>query len=263
MSIALNPPPRENAYGHAKRLRWLAGRIEPSDRVLEFGCGTGLMITRPLLAAGVDVRGLDTDAASIKYGAEVLEAAGLEGCRLVAADVASLEETFDVVIASEVLEHIPDEHLSAVIAILRERLRPGGRLLVTVPNGYGWFEVESWLWYRLGVGRALEALRVTSAVRRMKRFLRVPEDEDPVSSLDSSRHVQRFTIRSLRRLLERNGFAVEDATGTTLCSGPFSDLAFRGIGPLMRLNGFLGSLLPAVASGFLVSARLTEGGGRP
>lgn len=50
-------------------------------------------------------------------------------------DVESLgEETFDVVTAVEVLEHIPDDEVDGFLISLARRLRPGGHLLLSVPS---------------------------------------------------------------------------------------------------------------------------------
>ena len=66
---------------------------------------------------------------------------------------------FDAVIASEILEHLDDEELRDSLAVIHEKLKPGGKLLVTTPNGYSLFELENLLWYRTGVDRLYRRLR--------------------------------------------------------------------------------------------------------
>ena len=56
--------PRENIAGHVGRVDWLTQHLRPSDRVLELGCGTGYMITLPLLTEGYDITGIDLDEPS-------------------------------------------------------------------------------------------------------------------------------------------------------------------------------------------------------
>ncbi len=46
--------PRENIYGHRQRLYWLRDHLRTEDRAVEFGCGTGRLITIPLRAWGYD-----------------------------------------------------------------------------------------------------------------------------------------------------------------------------------------------------------------
>ena len=252
----------ENIYGHARRLRWLADRLDRRESVVELGCGTGVMITLPLLRAGYDIRGIDLDAASIAYGQNLLRHEGFDPARLACADLASLEALFDVVIASEVLEHLPDELLHPMLETIRHRLRPQGRLLVTVPNGYGWFEAESFFWNRARGAAIVARLRIDRLVWRLKERILGDSFAEPYppSTLSDSPHVQRFTRASIRALLETHGFVVTESTGTVLAAGQFSNLVFTGCGPVMRLNARLGAAWPAIASGFLVACRVEDPG---
>lgn len=103
--------------------------IGQSKRILDLGCRSGAL-TRHFLA-GNTVVGLDVDRAALAKA----EALGIE------AVVANVEEplpfgdeTFDVVVAGELLEHLrfPDE----VVAEVRRVLRPGGVLVGSVPNAF-------------------------------------------------------------------------------------------------------------------------------
>lgn len=251
--------PRENVYGSVRRLRWIESHLSAGQRIADLGCGTGYMLTYPLLLADHDVIGVDLDRRSIDYGREVFRSAGLPADRLVAEPLESLEGSFDAVIVSEVLEHQDDAQLSGLLEAVAAKLRPGGALLVTVPNGYGWFELESALWYRLGFGRLLAKLRIESQLNRFRDWLTGGyQDAVHPSSLDGSPHVQRFTRHSIAGRLQQAGFEVESVTGSAMFAGPFSAMLFTGIGPLMRFNTWLAARLPALASGFLVSARLPE-----
>jgi len=252
----------ENIYGHARRLRWLADRLDRRESVIELGCGTGVMITLPLLRAGFDIRGIDLDAASIAFGQDLLRREGRDPARLACADLATVGGPFHAVIASEVLEHLPDDLLHTTLETVRRRLRPGGRLLVTVPNGYGWFEAESFLWNRAKGGAIVARLRIDRLVWRLKERILGDSFAEPYppSTLADSPHVQRFTRASIRALLEQHGFVVTECTGSVLAAGQFSNLLFTGVGPVMQANGRLGATWPAVASGFLVACSVGEPG---
>jgi 2-polyprenyl-3-methyl-5-hydroxy-6-metoxy-1,4-benzoquinol methylase len=254
-------PPRpfaisENIYGHLKRLRWIISHLRKDDAIVELGCGTGYMITLPLARLGYRVIGVDLDEPSIAYGRELFRQAGLDPSYLHAGDLADLDVAADVIIASEVLEHVHDDDLGRALRIVRSKLKPGGRLLVTVPNGYGWFEIESPLWFKLGIGKLLEWLQIVRATCVAKRLLFGRHlHRGPVSTLSTSPHVQRFTYRSIQDLLSRQGFRIEAVTGSVLFAGPFSDLFFTGIRPIMRLNCRLGDRFPRLAAAFFVSCR--------
>ena len=130
------------------------------------------------------------------------------------------------------------------------KLPPAGRLLITVPNGYGWFELESALWFKAGVGTdhstaALGRLHLACQAtpnRKVQRF-RVSLDACALSARE------RFTLRGLERRRERAGFTVVEARGSALFCGPFSNLLFTGFRRLMALNVALARDRPALASG--------------
>lgn len=116
---------------YRRRVRWLLARLPEDGRVLDAGCGLGSVVhvierARPDLA----VVGLDRSTDRLADARRAGVAAPLG-----AADVARLphpDGTFDAVVCSEVLEHVDDP--AAVAEELRRVLRPGGRLLVTVPH---------------------------------------------------------------------------------------------------------------------------------
>jgi SAM-dependent methyltransferase len=83
--------------------------------------------TRVLQAAG-------WTAAALEYGAEGAQVAADRGIPVVRGDATRLPfapESLDLVVAYDVLEHIPDDGTAA--KQIFELLRPGGRFLVAVP----------------------------------------------------------------------------------------------------------------------------------
>lgn len=114
----------EEARNYNATLQGLVmARARTSDAILDFGAGTGVL-ARPLKAAGYDVRCVEPDAGLRAR----LRASGLDthaGLDTIPAGSLDLAYTFNV------LEHIADDRAAA--AALRDRLRPGGRLLVYVP----------------------------------------------------------------------------------------------------------------------------------
>ena len=249
--------PRENVYGHLQRLHWLRDHLRPEERTVEFGCGTGRLITLPLRAWGYDVTGVDLDERSIEHGRALLREAGLDPEALQAADLAELPGPFDTVIASEILEHLDDAELRASLDLIAERLVPGGKLLVTTPNGYSLFELENLLWYRTGldsVYRRARAGRLAHRLRRLKAsHADWTESAEPMTLADSP-HKQRFTWRSIHEHIAQAGFEVVEARGAILFCGPFSDLAFSGLPRVMALNKRLGRRFPRAASDFYLAA---------
>jgi SAM-dependent methyltransferase len=249
--------PRENVYGHLQRLYWLRSHLRPEDRTVEFGCGTGRLITLPLRSWGYDVVGVDLDETSIEYGRRLLEEADLDAEALQAVDLRELPGPFDAVIASEILEHLDDDELGASLEVIRESLVPGGKLLVTTPNGYSLFELENLLWYRTGVDRLYRRLRSGQLAGRLRRLKAAraewSEGDEPMTLADSP-HKQRFTWSAVHELLDAAGFDVVEARGAVLFCGPFSDIAFSGLPRVMQANKRLGARFPRAGSDFYVAA---------
>jgi SAM-dependent methyltransferase len=115
--------------------------IGPSTRVIDVGCGAGRH-TFEAYRRGADVVAFDQDVAELEKVNEVLRAMAEKGeaprsatAETVSGDALRLpyaDQTFDVVIASEILEHIP--HDDTAIAELIRVLKVGGTLAVTVPR---------------------------------------------------------------------------------------------------------------------------------
>ncbi|WP_207934080.1 class I SAM-dependent methyltransferase [Actinomadura sp. KC06] len=116
-------------------------RVTPGDRVLDMGCGAGRHAFE-LYRRGAHVVAFDQDAGELAevekmFGAmrvagEAPEDAKAETVRGDALDLPFPDDHFDAIIASEVLEHIPDD-MRAMRELLRV-LKPGGKLAVTVPS---------------------------------------------------------------------------------------------------------------------------------
>jgi SAM-dependent methyltransferase len=113
----------------ARRRSLLLGEARAGERVLDLGCGAGRFVAA-LRDAGADPVGVELAEAALERARRNAPGADL---RLVEADGSlPLEHaSVDLVWCSEVLEHVADTALLLLEA--RRVLRPGGRLLVTVP----------------------------------------------------------------------------------------------------------------------------------
>lgn len=109
----------------------LAAHTRTGDKVLNIGVGKG-GLERLLLQRGIDVYCLDPGTKAIEH---VRAALGLgEKAQVGWSQSMPFEaEMFDVVVMSEVLEHLADDVLAATLREVRRILKPGGRLIGTVP----------------------------------------------------------------------------------------------------------------------------------
>lgn len=127
-------------FGQDRRLDMIArwARLEQS-RVLVDGCGIGMYV-RKLRVFTPHVYGMDIEFDRVLEGAQTLP-----GLAVAAAESLPYpENTFDAVLSHEVLEHVADDR-QALAEIVRV-LRPGGRLILFVPNRLFPFETHGMFW---------------------------------------------------------------------------------------------------------------------
>jgi 2-polyprenyl-6-hydroxyphenyl methylase/3-demethylubiquinone-9 3-methyltransferase len=149
--------PRVDFY--LRQLGDLHGRL-----VLDAGCGGGL-VARELAAAGATVVGLDRSLGSLGVARRAVGAVGRRGPgnpegvpRSIGAFLPAqgrlerlpfADGAFDVVVAADVLEHVPD--LPAAVAELARVLAPGGGFAFDTINRTPW----SWFTAVFGLERVL------------------------------------------------------------------------------------------------------------
>lgn len=231
-------PAAESAYGLRKRIEFCAEVIAAHRPrfVLDVGCGTGTNLTRPLAERFPEVRfaGVDSDAATIRYARETHSLPNLEF--RVEGDPKAPAGKADLVIASEVVEHVEDP--DAFLAGLRARLATGGRMIVTMPNGLGPFEAVSLVEVLLRLSGAFDLLR--SLKRTIARQEPAAAGRD---TLAISPHLNFFSHRQVRDLFARAGLSVETYRARTFLCGFGFDHLVRAPG-IVAWNARIADRLP-------------------
>lgn len=158
---------KEKKWSVKKDSMFLGSGTPGRSRLLDVGCGKGDLMIR-MRQQGWNVEGLEVDADAFEYGRSI------NGLTVHLGSLESIQfpdHTFDVITSNHVIEHVHDP-----IALIRECLRvlkPGGQLILATPNiesfGHQVFE-RNW------------------------------------SHLDPPRHLQLFTMKSLRECAARAGF---------------------------------------------------------
>lgn len=117
---------------HHLKFRRVIEEMEGRRRHLDVGCGPGTLIgllESPFISTGIDVSTAEIDYARNAYGSE-------SKCFFAVPAHALPEECrdYDVTTIVEVIEHLAPDELDDVLRTTIERLRPGGKLVVTTPN---------------------------------------------------------------------------------------------------------------------------------
>ena len=108
-------------------IKELVCSLNPSS-VLDIGCGDGRFIG--MLDRGIARRvGIDLSERSICFAH-----AFYPEIEFRAGDACELDETFDLVVSIEVLEHVPDNQTGKFLRTLAERTNMGGHAIISVPT---------------------------------------------------------------------------------------------------------------------------------
>jgi len=114
--------------------------LRPGDRLLDLGCGFGRHAFEALrrgarvVACDMAIPELEQVAATAFAMKDAGEIAPTLSCTSVAGDGTQLpfaDASFDRIVASEVMEHVPDDN--AALSEFIRVLRPGGTIAITVP----------------------------------------------------------------------------------------------------------------------------------
>lgn len=144
----------------------------PNTNVLDIGCGAGELLLR-LRELGCNAYGIDIDEITSKYLREVMN------LNVITCDIESgisfQSDFFDVIVMRHSLEHVYNP--VHVMREVRRTLKPGGLLIVGVPN------IDSFI------------SRVTGACW---------------GDLDIPRHLFHFTTFTISTLLRNAGFSIEN-----------------------------------------------------
>jgi 2-polyprenyl-3-methyl-5-hydroxy-6-metoxy-1,4-benzoquinol methylase len=175
----------EPSSAHSYLLKHLRVILGPTQgTILDLGCGNGA-IARALITEGYDVYGVDASATGI-----TIANAEIPG-RFFVLDVSAgqlptelASKNFDVVISTEVIEHLYDPR--GFIAFARKILVNGGEFIVSTPY-HGYFKSL--------------ALAITGKL------------DDHFTVLWDGGHIKFFSRKTLEQMLIEQGFEVIDFVG--------------------------------------------------
>jgi len=105
----------------------MISNLQPT-KILDVGCGDGRLFSLLGNLEAIQV-GVDPVDRSVQ-----LARAFSPHAEFKIGTAQDIDETYDVVVATEVLEHIPDEEMTRFIQTMYSKLSDGGSLIITVPS---------------------------------------------------------------------------------------------------------------------------------
>lgn len=165
-------------FKYREAARWLAPH--PGDRVLDVGCGSGVLADRLAADPAVQVTGVDNNPDAIRYASQTFQRPNLHFRHGLVDALAFEAGSVNRIVFLEVLEHIYPEQARVVFGEFLHLLVPGGRLVITTPNARSLWPAIEWLLDRSGL----------------------------VPVMDESQHVALYSPARLAALAEETGYRV-------------------------------------------------------
>lgn len=154
----------------------LAHLIAPNSRVLDVGCGTGVITDTIRRQKSASIIGIEPDAERFQRAI----ARGLDvHLGILSPDFIQQHGPFDYIVFADVLEHLSNP--AEIVAMARGGLKPGGSVVASIPNVAHWF------------------VRID--------LLRGRFDYQDCGIMDAT-HLRWFTRRTVREFFERLGFQI-------------------------------------------------------
>lgn len=224
-----NPIFEQTFRGSVDRYSFIAQKISKhlGDRasILDAGCGIGVFLLS-MKHLGHSCTALDFEDSNVSLAPEYLGQFPFFECNLETDKLPFDNESFDVIVCSQVFEHFTLSHLPPVIE-MRRVLKKGGMLFIDVPN-------VACFRNRL---RLLKGKNITWDYE--KHYL----DAEPIITDSGTffphRHNREFTLAELVLLLKRANFSKTE--GHHLKSMHLR----KGLGKLKSIGTFLRDLIPS------------------
>ena len=209
-------------HAHREGYRTISALVKPGQTVLDAGCGEGVLAWY-LAEAGATVTAMDISRPNLDAAARFLASKGVsERVTLVHGDAENLpfpDASFDVVVSSHVLEHLPDfdRGLAEIRRVTREHAVVA---LPTCLNLAAASQLGGASFWKLSKAAPLALVR---GMWRIATNMRSEGVQEGYAGVDELPHIWRYPW-VMKRRLERGGFDIVRFEAATLVLPYFSSL---------------------------------------
>jgi len=170
----------------------------PTDRVLDVGCGSGVVASF-LGEFGATVLGLDGSERAVQFAQATFQSENVTFRQCLVDEDFCLDEPVDKIYCMEVIEHVQRAQAVEMLNSFHRSLVPHGRVFITTPNYLSLWPFIEWGMDRLSVAPKLADVQ----------------------------HVSRFNKRSLTALCVEAGFAVDISTTCSFLAPWLAPLSWK------------------------------------
>jgi len=212
-------------YTFTRRLEVMMKQMPPlgNKTVLEVGCGAGI-ISLELAKTAKKVVGIDVTETGLDFGRKLASALNYSHVEFKKGDAEHLEfedESFDVIVCSEVLEHLLDP--SKAVSEFHRVLKRDGTLIITTPCATSLSEI--FLDFIRIFKRDLQVEKEKQFDK--KAYLAMQREVQNISADKFIRVHKRFGYKRLVEKFNKQGFKVINAKGAVFAFPPHYQVFYR------------------------------------
>ena len=230
--------PIEDCYATKKKIhifRYEINKLRSTKKKIEifdFGCGNALDCARYLINKVDKYYGYDIHNESIKFANKSY------GSQNIIFSNKLPKKKFDVIIISEVLEHLdqPDQ----VLNLLKDNLKNNGFILGSIPNGYGLTEIEKFIIHKFFI------YKIAKFIYKFFRKKTLSNKNIPFNY--ESGHVQFFTLKKFKGIVFKNNLFIKFIKNGTLFGADLTGSTILKPDIMKKLNTYLADFIPSFMS---------------
>tara|TARA_B100001057_G_scaffold346744_1_gene348050 strand:+ start:738 stop:1487 length:750 start_codon:yes stop_codon:yes gene_type:complete len=233
--------PIEDCYATKKKIIIFRNEIaslrntKKTINILDFGCGNANDFGKYFFNDVDHYLGYDIHSDSIDFAKNKFSNKNIKFTTKIP------KTLFDVIMISEVLEHLEDP--LKVLIILNGLLKEDGIILASTPNGFGLTEIEKFIIHKFGIYKM--AKKFYRFIKKKKNNLLI-QNQIPFNY--ESGHIQFFTFAKLKSIISEASLKLVFIKNGSIMGADLSGSTFLKFDFTKKINTFFADYLPTSLS---------------